>query len=54
MPEPTTTGQVIRTSRLRLRPWTVQDAEAALAVYGSDDVARWLSPAVDGSRTSPA
>ena len=47
MPEPTTTGQVIRTQRLQLRPWTVQDAQAALTVYGSEDVARWLSPAMD-------
>jgi RimJ/RimL family protein N-acetyltransferase len=46
MSEPTTTGQVIRTPRLALRPWTVEDAEAALTVYGADDVARWLSPAM--------
>lgn len=46
-PEPTTTGQVIDTTRLRLRPWSVEDAEAALTVYGADDVARWLSPAMD-------
>jgi RimJ/RimL family protein N-acetyltransferase len=50
MPERTTTGQVIRTQRLRLRPWTAEDAEAALAVYGADDVARWLSPAMDRVR----
>jgi RimJ/RimL family protein N-acetyltransferase len=37
----------IRTRRLTLRPWSVDDAEAALAVYGVDDVARWLSPAMD-------
>ena len=37
----------IRTPRLQLRPWSVDDAEAALAVYGADDVARWLSPAMD-------
>ena len=45
----TTTEQegVIRTDRLRLRPWSVEDAEAALAVYGAGDVARWLSPAMD-------
>ena len=47
MSEPTTTDQVIRTARLQLRPWSVQDAEAALAVYGDADVARWLSPAMD-------
>jgi len=37
----------IVTTRLNLRPWTLDDAEAALAIYGSDDVARWLSPAMD-------
>lgn len=36
----------IRTPRLVLRPWSDDDAEAALAVYGSDDVTRWLSPAM--------
>jgi RimJ/RimL family protein N-acetyltransferase len=41
---------VIRTTRLTLRPWAVEDAEAALAVYGQDDVARWLSPAMDRVR----
>jgi RimJ/RimL family protein N-acetyltransferase len=40
-------GTVIRTPRLRLRPWSVDDAEAALRVYGDQDVARWLSPAMD-------
>jgi RimJ/RimL family protein N-acetyltransferase len=38
---------VVRTPRLVVRDWTEQDAPAALAVYGSPDVARWLSPAVD-------
>jgi RimJ/RimL family protein N-acetyltransferase len=41
------TDGVIRTTRLTLRPWSPEDAEAALAVYGVDDVARWLSPAMD-------
>jgi RimJ/RimL family protein N-acetyltransferase len=36
----------ITTSRLTLRPWSVDDAEAALTVYGQDDVARWLAPAM--------
>jgi RimJ/RimL family protein N-acetyltransferase len=40
-------GTVIRTPRLRLRPWSVDDAEAALQVSGDQDVARWLSPAMD-------
>ncbi len=40
-------GGRISTPRLRLRPWSVDDAEAALDVYGAADVARWLSPAMD-------
>jgi RimJ/RimL family protein N-acetyltransferase len=43
----TVEGDVIRTPRLTLRPWTVDDAAAALVVYGADEVARWLSPAMD-------
>jgi RimJ/RimL family protein N-acetyltransferase len=42
----TVEGDVISTPRLRIRPWSPDDAEAALAVYGTDDVARWLSPAM--------
>jgi RimJ/RimL family protein N-acetyltransferase len=38
---------VVRSPRLTLRRWSPEDAEAALAVYGTDDVARWLSPAMD-------
>jgi RimJ/RimL family protein N-acetyltransferase len=37
----------LTTERLTLRPWEVDDAEAALAVYGDGGVARWLSPAMD-------
>ncbi|WP_370950270.1 GNAT family N-acetyltransferase [Amycolatopsis sp. cg5] len=33
--------------RLILRAWRVDDAPAALAVYGHADVARWLSPELD-------
>jgi RimJ/RimL family protein N-acetyltransferase len=33
--------------RVHLRPWAVDDAAAALAVYGDADVARWLAPAMD-------
>jgi RimJ/RimL family protein N-acetyltransferase len=40
-------GSRIHSTRVVLRPWTVADAEAALAVYGVDEVARWLSPAMD-------
>lgn len=35
------------TERLELRAWTVDDAPAALPVYGDVNVARWLSPAMD-------
>jgi RimJ/RimL family protein N-acetyltransferase len=38
---------LIRSPRLTVRPWSVDDAEAALAVYGTEEVARWLSPAMD-------
>ncbi len=40
-------ADVVRTDRLRLRPWSPDDADAALAVYGVEDVSRWLSPAMD-------
>jgi RimJ/RimL family protein N-acetyltransferase len=35
------------TERLLLRPWRVDDAEAALGIFGDGEVARWLSPAMD-------
>lgn len=35
------------TARLTLRGWQIEDAPAALAVYGHVEVARWLSPAMD-------
>ena len=34
------------TKRLRLRPWRDDDAEAALAIFGQREVARWLTPAM--------
>ncbi len=34
------------TKRLRLRPWKDDDTDAALAIFGQREVARWLSPAV--------
>ncbi|WP_194892744.1 GNAT family N-acetyltransferase [Catenulispora pinisilvae] len=37
----------LTTERLIIRDWTADDAEAALAVYGSGDVAHWLTPAMD-------
>lgn len=36
----------IRTSRLVLRPWRLDDDLAAHAIYGAPEVARWLSPAL--------
>ncbi len=32
------------TSRLIARDWTPDDAEAAFAIYGRDEVTRWLGP----------
>jgi RimJ/RimL family protein N-acetyltransferase len=34
------------TKRLRLRPWTGDDADAALGIFGQREVARWLTPAM--------
>ena len=36
-------AELLRTDRLLLRDWSVTDAEAALKVYGHDDVTRWLT-----------
>ena len=38
---------VVTTARLALRDWSGDDAPAALAIYGSADVARWLTPTMD-------
>ncbi|MCG8925889.1 GNAT family N-acetyltransferase [Lentzea sp. CC55] len=38
---------VLTTERLTLRPWQVEDAPAALDVYGHTEVTRWLSPEMD-------
>lgn len=37
----------LSTDRLVIRGWQVDDAAAALQIYGHRDVARWLSPAMD-------
>src|SRR5690348_6456819 len=37
---------VLTTERLRLRPWRVDDAEAALGLYGDEQLVKWLSPAM--------
>jgi RimJ/RimL family protein N-acetyltransferase len=39
-------GQLV-TERLLLRPWHIDDDEAALAIYGAPGVSHWLSPAMD-------
>jgi RimJ/RimL family protein N-acetyltransferase len=40
-------AQRLVTERLVLRPWTLDDAAAALGAYGDPGVARWLVPAMD-------
>lgn len=40
-------GQLLTTDRLVLREWSLDDAGDALAVYGDDEIARWLIPALD-------
>ncbi|MGH3449339.1 MAG: GNAT family N-acetyltransferase [Haloechinothrix sp.] len=37
----------LTTDRLVIRDWSVDDAEAAQAIYGSPDVTHWLTPAMD-------
>ncbi|MER6348854.1 GNAT family N-acetyltransferase [Streptomyces sp. NPDC001595] len=37
----------LTTDRLLIRDWTVEDADAALRIYGSPDVAHWLTPAME-------
>jgi RimJ/RimL family protein N-acetyltransferase len=36
----------LTTERLLVRAWTVDDAEAALAIYGAEEVTHWLTPAM--------
>jgi RimJ/RimL family protein N-acetyltransferase len=36
----------LMTKSLRLRPWTLADADAALSIFGRREVARWLTPVV--------
>jgi RimJ/RimL family protein N-acetyltransferase len=37
----------LTTERLRIRDWTVDDADAALATYGVAEVTGWLTPETD-------
>ncbi|MGB3440896.1 MAG: GNAT family N-acetyltransferase [Actinophytocola sp.] len=39
--------QELTTERLTLRPWHINDSQAALDVYGHAEVTRWLSPGMD-------
>jgi RimJ/RimL family protein N-acetyltransferase len=40
-------GDVIQTPRLTLRPWQVEDAAAALTIFGDVEITRWMTPALD-------
>ena len=40
-------AQRLVTKRHALRHWTISDAGAALSIYGDNEVARWLAPAMD-------
>jgi RimJ/RimL family protein N-acetyltransferase len=42
-----TAGRTIATPRLTLRPWAEPDAEPAFSIFGRDEVARWLAPAMN-------
>ena len=42
------------TERLVLRPWSPDDAMAALGTYGAAEVARWLTPVMDRVRDEAA
>lgn len=39
-------GNELTTERLVVRDWRLDDAAAALAIYGVDTVTRWLTPAM--------
>lgn len=47
-------GNEVATERLILREWSVDDADAALGIFGSEDVAHWLTPAMDCVPDAPA
>ncbi len=42
----TSTNAALTTKRLELGPWQADDAAAALTIFGSDEVSRWLTPAL--------
>jgi RimJ/RimL family protein N-acetyltransferase len=45
---------VLTSRRLRLRPWRVEDAEAAAEIFGAAEVAQWLTPAMSRVPDVPA
>jgi RimJ/RimL family protein N-acetyltransferase len=47
-------AQRLVTDRLVLRTWCIDDAHAALGVYGHPEVARWLSPLIEQVPDLPA
>ena len=47
-------AEELHTDRLVLRPWKLDDDEAALGAYGDVRVARWLTPAMDRVRDPAA
>ena len=47
-------AQRLVTKRLVLREWDTGDAAVALEVYGDNEVARWLAPAMDQVHDLPA
>jgi [ribosomal protein S5]-alanine N-acetyltransferase len=47
-------AQRLETERVVLRGWEASDAPAALGAYGDEQVARWLSPAMDRVRDTNA
>lgn len=40
-------GRIIETSRLLIRPWQLDDAGNALAIFGAEEVTRWLAPSIE-------
>lgn len=40
-------GRSIETSRLLIRPWRLDDAHDALAIFGAEQVTRWLAPSIE-------
>ncbi len=43
-------GAELTTRRLRLRPWRVEDAPAALEIYGAEDSSAWSVPSTSPMR----